>query len=162
MADKPLLFIDIDGVISLFSFALDARPPGRFVTIEGMPHFLSASAGENLLELAKCFEPVWCSGWEERAEEHLPHLLGLPGGWPHLSFDRSPGRANAHWKLGAIDAHAGHRPLAWVDDAFNQACWDWAAARPAATRLVATEPAVGLGGEQVQRLTRWARELACL
>ena len=29
------------------------------------------------------FELVWCSGWEEKANDHLPHLMGLPT-LPHL------------------------------------------------------------------------------
>ena len=41
---------------------------------------------------------------------------------------RTPtGRSNAHWKLEAIDAYAGGRPLAWIDDALNPACHEWAA-----------------------------------
>ena len=44
---------------------------------------------------AKVRELVWASGWEERANDHLPHLLGLPGGMPFLRFDRAVGRTNA-------------------------------------------------------------------
>lgn len=89
------------------------------------------------------FELVWASGWEEKANEYLPHLLGVPT-LPYLSFERSPGRANAHWKLDAIEAYAGYRPLAWIDDAFNEACDEWARRRPAPTLLVKTKPATGL------------------
>jgi len=157
MSDKPILLVDIDGVISLFSFGLDARPAGVMTSVEGMPHHISATAGAHLLELAEDFEPAWCSGWEERANEHLPHLLGLPGPWPFLSFDRSPGRTRAHWKLDAIDAYAGQRPLAWIDDSFNEACWQWARERPAPTLLVQTLPAIGMTAEHVATLREWAR-----
>ena len=156
---KPLLLMDIDGVISLFGFNGSARPEGRFHSIEGIPHFLSASAREHLLALMTDFDVAWCSGWEERANDHLPHLLGLPGPLPFLSFDRSPGRGNAHWKLPAIDAFAGQRPLAWVDDALNDACRAWAQDRPAPTLLLVTEPARGLTDDAVQRLAAWARSL---
>src|SRR5512142_1352162 len=77
--DKPLLLVDVDGVISLFGFPAHDRPPGRFAMVEGIAHFLSASAGEHLRRLGGAFEPVWCTGWEERANDHLPHLLGLDG-----------------------------------------------------------------------------------
>ena len=157
--EKPLLLLDIDGVISLFGFDGRERPDGRFHSIDGIPHFLSASAGEHLHALAGDFELAWCSGWEEKANEYLPHLLGLPGPLPFLSFDRSPGRANAHWKLAAIDAFAGPRPLAWVDDAFNDGCRSWADARPAPTLLLDTEPARGLTAVEVRRLATWARSL---
>jgi HAD domain in Swiss Army Knife RNA repair proteins len=154
--DRPLLLVDIDGVISLFGFDAAARPEGGFHWIDGVPHFLSATAGEHLLELERAFELVWASGWEEKANEYLPSLLGLPRALPYLSFDRSPARAGAHWKLDAIDAFAGRRPLAWVDDAFNDACHAWAAERKAGTLLVRTEPHRGLTDAEVGRLLAWA------
>jgi hypothetical protein len=151
--------VDIDGVISLFGFDGSRRPAGSFHTIDGIPHFLSASAGGYLLALMDEFELVWCSGWEEKANEYLPHLLGLPGALPYLSFERAPGRGNAHWKLAAIEAFAGRRPLAWIDDAFNQSCRTWARARPAPTLLLATEPERGLTADAVGRLSDWAASL---
>jgi hypothetical protein len=143
--NRPLLLVDIDGVISLFSFEAGAELNGSFHSIDGIPHFLSSSAAEHLLALAPMFDLVWASGWEEKANEYLPHLLGLPT-LPHLSFDhrvRGTRRTNAHWKLESIDAYAGSRPLAWIDDAFNDACYEWARARPAPTLLIKTEPATG-------------------
>ena len=156
--DKPVLLVDIDGVISLFGFDLDVRPPGDWHVVEGIAHFLSSSASTHLQRLARWFDPVWCSGWEERADEHLPALLGVPR-LPHLSFDRNPGRANGHWKLTAIEKHAGDRPLAWVDDALDERCDEWAAGRPAPTLLMRTDPAVGLTDDGVEELVRWARAL---
>lgn len=148
--------VDIDGVISLFSFDSATRPEGRFHSIEGIPHFLSSNAATHLLGLWAKFELVWASGWEEKANEHLPHLLSLPGPLPYLSFERSPGRSNAHWKLDAIDAYAAERPLAWIDDAFNDACHEWADARDAPTLLVQTEPHVGLTEREARQLADWA------
>jgi hypothetical protein len=159
LEDRPLLLVDIDGVISLFSFEPGARPEGAFHSIDGIPHFLSSSAAEHLLMLAPNFELVWASGWEEKANEYLPHLLGLPE-LAHLSFERSVGRTNAHWKLDAIEAYAGHtRPLAWIDDAFNDACHAWADMRAAPTLLVRTLPGSGLTGREAQTLERWAESL---
>lgn len=156
--NPPLLLVDIDGVISLFSFEERHRPEGSFHWIDGMPHFLSATAAEHLLALREQFELVWASGWEERANEYLPHLLGLPR-LEHLRFERAVGRANAHWKLDAIEAHAAQRPLAWIDDAFNDACHQWASRRPAPTLLVQTAPASGITQREAERLRRWADSL---
>ncbi|HTC59153.1 MAG TPA: HAD domain-containing protein [Solirubrobacteraceae bacterium] len=159
MEDRPLLLVDIDGVISLFSFDHASRPEGTFHSIDGIPHFLSSSAAEHLLGLVSNFEPVWASGWEEKANEYLPHLLGLPT-LPYLSFDRAVGRTNAHWKLDAIDAYASaNRALAWIDDAFNDACHEWADVREAPTLLVQTMPASGLTGREAETLERWAISL---
>jgi HAD domain in Swiss Army Knife RNA repair proteins len=152
---KPLLMVDIDGVISLFGFEPRELPSGGFHAIDGIPHFLSAGAAEHLLALSEVFELVWASGWEEKANEYLPHLLGLPSGLPYLRFERSPGRANAHWKLAAIEQYAQGRALAWVDDAFNDACHDWARDRGAPTLLVATAPERGLTAVEADRLRAW-------
>jgi hypothetical protein len=162
MGDKPVLLVDIDGVISLFGFAPDECPPGTWHLVEGIAHFLSSTAAAHLHELAQSFDLVWCSGWEERADEHLPALLGVPV-LPHLSFDRNVGGgpvSHAHWKLAAIEAHAGDRPLAWIDDALDDACERWAAERAAPTLLVRTDPKVGLTQEQVARLREWAGSFA--
>jgi hypothetical protein len=171
--EQPFLMVDIDGVISLFGAwrpvgwdpaGTDAgrrSADGSLHSIDGTPHFLSATAAAHLLDLATLFELVWASGWEERANEHLPRLLGLPAGLPFLRFERTVGRSNAHWKLDAIDAYAGDRPLAWVDDAFNDACHEWASARSqrAPTLLVRTEPEHGLTEREAAHLAAWAREL---
>lgn len=156
--ERPLLLIDVDGVISLFGFPADRRPSGSFHAIDGIAHYLSATAGEHLLALADDYELAWCTGWEEKANEYLPHLLGLPGELPWLTFAR--GSARAHWKLDAIDAHAGaERALAWIDDTHDDACAAWARTRRGPTLLVATDPAVGLTGAHVERLLGWARAL---
>jgi hypothetical protein len=194
---RPLLLVDIDGVISLFGFPPHAPPPESSLHfIDGIPHFLSAAAARHLLTLVPLFELVWCSGWEEKADEHLPHLLGLPRRLPHLSFERERTRGAAaadvgtegattdaganrgtadaaregadrgaaagskslqgHWKLAAIDAHAGARPLAWVDDCIDPACHAWAMARGAPTLLVQTAPARGLTECEAAQLREWA------
>ncbi|HEV2813180.1 MAG TPA: HAD domain-containing protein [Solirubrobacteraceae bacterium] len=162
MQEKPILYVDVDGVISLWGFDPNSRPPGAFAVVDGIPHFLSSEAGAHLLELAGTFDLVWCTGWEEKANEHLVPALGLPTPLPFLSFDehRGPGHTTpGHWKLGALDAHAPSRPAAWVDDAFNEACFAWASSRSAPTLLVSTEPAVGLVESHAAVLRDWARAL---
>jgi hypothetical protein len=163
MTTPPLLLIDIDGVISLFGFDPRQPPAGRFALVDGVPHFLSAGAAELLGGLREHFELVWCSGWEEKADENLPLALGLPAGLPHLTFGDAPvaaGRVGRHWKLTAIDAYAGpRRPLAWIDDAFDDSCHIWARDRAAPTELVATDPAVGLTADHAARLRGWAGAL---
>ena len=42
--DRPLLLIDVDGVISLFGFDPADPPAGRFQLVDGIAHFLSATA----------------------------------------------------------------------------------------------------------------------
>src|SRR2546421_2733467 len=148
--DKPLLLIDVDGVISLFGFDRHRPPAGRYELVDGIAHFLSATAGQHLLTLAADFELMWCSGWEEKANEYLPLPLGLPGPLPCVPFDECDRPASAHWKVSAIEACVDRsRPLAWGDDAHDDRCSDWAERRPAATLLVGTDPRVRIGPAQV-------------
>jgi hypothetical protein len=133
VTEKPLLLVDVDGVISLFGFDHANRPAGAFEMVDGIAHYLSATAGENLRTLATTFDLVWCTGWEEKANEYLPRALGLPGPLPYLSFDQAIGRANTHWKLDAIDARRGP------------------------TLLGHTDAPVGVTADPVDELLAWAR-----
>jgi hypothetical protein len=157
---RPLLLVDVDGVISLFGFDPASRPPGQFEVVDGIAHFLSGTAGEHLRRLSSVYEPAWCTGWEEKANEYLPFALGLPGPFPCLRFDESRPAVDGHWKLAGIDAYAGpDRAVAWIDDAHDERCEAWAAARPGPTLLLTTDPATGLTDEHVRRLLAWAEAL---
>jgi hypothetical protein len=158
--NRPILFVDVDGVISVFGFPHDGPAPGRFYSVDGLPHCISHGSGERLLRLAETFELVWATGWEERANEHLPHLLGLGRELPTLSFDEAPQWGTAHWKLSAIEHYAGDRPAAWIDDSFDDSCREWASARSAPTLLVRTEPAIGMKDAHVTQLEDWAAAVA--
>ena len=148
--DVPVLLVDVDGVISLFGFDHTDPPLACPVMVDGSPHWLSEGAGTRLQRLSRTFECVWCTGWEERAEEHLPRLLGLSGGWRHLTL-------GAGWKLEAIDTSLGaKRPIAWIDDVHDDKEAAWAASRIGPTLLVTTDPAVGLAEEHVAALEAWA------
>ena len=154
---RPLLLVDVDGVISLFGFDPASPPPGTWLMVDGIAHLLSAASGPHLRRLADRFEIVWCTGWEEKADEYLPHVLELEERFPHLSFAGAVPTVDGHWKLDAIDRHVGaERPVAWIDDAHDERCRAWAQQRPGPTLLISTEPARGLTDEDVERLLAWA------
>jgi hypothetical protein len=164
-SDRPVLAVDIDGVISLFGFDESMQPggmaygsaPGEFHLIDGMLHCLSLETGPRLQRLAETYELVWASGWEDRANDHLPGILGV-GELPFLTFDGRAQFGTAHWKLEALDEYAGPRPLAWIDDSLDESCYDWAQARSAPTLLVPTESGVGLIDAHVDALEAWVRD----
>ena len=160
MREKPLLFCDIDGVLSVWPPPLDECPGADFLNVEGIVHAFSRRATANLRDLAPLYDVVWASGWEEKANEHLPALLGC-GPFPYLELDAARGAGvsvHGHWKLGPIDSRAGpDRPLAFVDDVLDEACERWAATRPGPTLLVATDPAKGLDDEATARLLAFSR-----
>src|SRR4051794_31788629 len=157
---RPVLFVDVDGVISLFGFEHGGPPPGDFYSIDGIIHCLGAGSGARLARLAESYELVWATGWEEKANEYLPHLLGLPGALPVLTFDGRAVFGTAHWKLEAIEEYAGDRPAAWIDDSLDERCTSWAGRRRAPTLLVQTQPATGITDAHVEELLRWAQKIS--
>jgi hypothetical protein len=154
----PILFVDVDGVISLFGFAPDVgQLPGKLHWIDGIAHCIPTEVGGRLTRLADAFELVWATGWEERANDHLPHLLELPfKQLPVLTFNGRAVFGSSHWKVDAISDYAADRPAAWVDDNLNETCHMWATLRAAPTLLVETDPSVGLTDEHVDELLEWA------
>ncbi len=154
-------------MISLFGF--EGPPPaelGRFELIDGTPHLVSIAAAERIRRLSDRFELVWATGWQERANDRLALITGI-GPLPVIEFDahRKGAAAEttaAHWKLGAVGAFSGNRPLAWIDDSFDQSCFEWAEERERAgfpTLLVPTEPEIGFEEAQAAATADWADSL---
>lgn len=172
MKEPPILAVDVDGVISLFGF--ETPPPAATVSwhlIDGTPHCISLAAGERLRRLSESFELVWATGWQDRANDHLPQVVGV-GPLPVIEFDlpraeAEPGSAAVgslagHWKLEAIDRFAGGRAIAWLDDSLDPSCFEWAESREASgspTLLAPTEPEIGIEEAHVGALESWARGL---
>lgn len=157
--DRPVLAIDVDGVISLFGFD---EPPAsslaRFEMIDGVVHCISLRAGERLRRLGGLYDMVWATGWEEKANDYMPNVLGLPE-LPVLTFEGAARFGSAHWKLGPLDEYCSGRAVAWIDDSFDESCYEWARGRTEPTLLVATESALGLEEAHTEALIAWARSL---
>ena len=158
--NRPVLFVDVDGVISLFGFNRSEPLPGRFHLIEGIPHCIGHDAAARLARLAQRYELVWATGWEEKANDHLVHILAMEAHLPVLTFDGRAVFGSSHWKLEAIEEYAGERPAAWIDDYLDERAETWASRRAAPTLLVRTESAVGILDEHVELLLRWADEVS--
>lgn len=159
--NQPILFVDVDGVLSLFGFPAGGDVPGPFHFVDGIAHCIPAASGPRLERLAGRFELVWATGWEEKANEYLPHILGLAfRELPVLTFAGRAVFGSAHWKLEAIGEYAGDRPAAWIDDNLDEACESWTARRGAPTLLVRTDPPTGITDEHVELLLGWADEVA--
>ncbi len=154
--DRPLLAVDVDGVISLFGWEGPPREaPCTFHLIDGMAHCIAFDVGDRLRRLAEHYELAWATGWEDRANDHLLHLLGIEE-LPVIRFGRYAKFGSAHWKIDPITAYATGRPLAWVDDNIDEECELWARRRSEPTLLVRTDPARGLEDGDVSELIEWA------
>ena len=158
--DRPVLFLDVDGVISLFGFHPSGPAPGTFHSIDGVIHCIGSDAAARLRRLAGAYELVWATGWEEKANEYLVHILELPADLPVLSFDGRAVFGSSHWKVEAIDHYAHGRAAAWIDDYLDERAEKWAANREEPTLLVRTESALGITDEQVDELLRFASRVS--
>lgn len=155
---KPILAVDVDGVLSLFGFEETPESPDlKFQLVDGQLYCFSLAAGRYVQELSREFQIVWATGWEHRVEQ-LSELLGLPE-WPYLTFKGAARFGSADWKLAPLEEYAHGRPMAWIDDSLDEACYEWARMRPEPTLLVDVESHSGLQQVHVEALGGWARSL---
>ncbi len=155
--EKPILAVDVDGVLSLFGFE-ETPDECRMELVDGVLHCISLRAGRRLQRLAEHYDLVWATGWEEKANFYLPMILGLAE-LPYLSFDGGARFGSAHWKLGPLQEYSEGRALAWIDDNLDDSCYRWAQERELPTLLVPTEPDRGLDEVETEALEGWARAL---
>ena len=157
-ASLPLLLLDVDGVLNPFAAA--ACPPGYtehdFFPGEE-PVRLCPAHGSWLQELAARFQIVWATAWGADANRLLAPRLRLPE-LPVIAFPPVP--FHPRDKLPAIIRYAGHRPLAWIDDAIPPETHAWAASRRVPTLLISIDPAEGLTRPAVDQALRWAERQA--
>jgi len=135
---KPLLFLDVDGVISLTPLR-GAAPPGHWHQVGFAQAYVSEGAGERIRALASRYEIIWATGWGQGANTHFGPLLGLEADFPVLAFghDAMSGATSlsADWKIKAVDWTAGAHAVAWVDDNISRRQERWARRRRMPTLL---------------------------
>lgn len=120
---RPILAVDVDGVLN----ACNDGPPAegwQDAKARGFRIRHNPAHGARLLALAAetGAELVWCTTWEELANECIGPLVGLPElPWVPMA----PGRAGQKFsdrpsvgstKARAMRAYAGERPFCWLDD----------------------------------------------
>lgn len=169
---KPLLLLDIDGVLN--AFPPRAGKEYSRLTIDGYPIHLHHEAPAMVSALEQAFEIVWFTLWNHRA---------APGFGPHVGL-RDVEHLTTSWERGwEAAAAAGYgdpeirqlmyaktpllpglvdpqRPWVWIDDAhtrWDQEYLETAGLDPRDFRLIGTEAEVGLTWEHVQRAIGFAR-----
>jgi HAD domain in Swiss Army Knife RNA repair proteins len=153
---RPLLFLDVDGVLNPFPDCPEGYAEHDLFPEDDEPVRLAAIHTGWLEELAGAFDVVWASGWGEDANRVLAPILGLP----ELPLvDLPPIPFEPHEKVPGIAAFAADRPAAWVDDNITSEARAWAARRSAPTLLVDVVSAVGLARPAVDELLAWAAAL---
>jgi hypothetical protein len=156
------LLLDVDGVLNPYD--APRRPPGyqehRYQPglmwgPEGLRVWLNPTHGPMLAAFAADHDLalVWDTTWEKAANEWIAPRIGL-GELPVIQFG-----TGAVVKRPKVDAWAKGRPLAWIDDMFNEVDYEWARQRQAPTLLVPVSPDVGLLETDLEPIAGWAGRL---
>ena len=146
MTGKPLLLLDVDGVLIAVPASSDDADAEPVLT-------LPPEASEWFAQLAEAFDLMWATTWAELANRVIAPHLGLPP-LPAITFrmdDRVPTP-----KLRSVIDSVGDRPCAWVDDDLHEDADTWAAGRGTPTLLVHIDAARGMDRRHVDRLLHWA------
>jgi hypothetical protein len=161
---KPLLLLDLDGVLSCFGDTdrVDVVHD-RLTQPRGSVILVPSGSAQRISTLATHFDMVWATTWEHEAVEQFAVPIGIPGAdrWPVIEFRNT--QAGGTWKLNDVKLfaarHAG-RPLAWIDDEIHPDARDWAQQRNEQgqpTLLIRPMPERGLDDEQTAQLIIWAK-----
>ncbi|MFG2827088.1 HAD domain-containing protein [Streptomyces sp. NPDC048434] len=172
-AERPLLFLDVDGPLIPFGPAPDDRAGGH--PTYGTGHE-PAEAGSNPLlarinpELGPRLAAlpcrlVWATTWMTDANECIAPRLGLPElpmvTWPDPSDDEErDARAGLHWKTRTLLDWAAGRPFAWVDDEITGIDRSWVSAHHGERALLhRVDPRRGLTDADFVVLDDWLRRM---
>jgi hypothetical protein len=174
MSDRPIFYMDIDGVLNLF--AADGNPEfiAQVAHIPGYsPLHLTLAPHHRALvaELSEVFEMRWASMWQEHSTAVFAHIVGYGENWPYVPFTRHASSAEmgvSHrgiidYKIPGIVNDAGDRAFVWADDDFVSKHVEWAESRSAVrapASLLTTDPAVGLTAGHVEHAKLWASVFA--
>lgn len=169
--DKPLLFIDVDGVLNPDSRSSGRRPDG-YITHRMRPSgpwqlpgskalrvWLNPSHGGYLMALP--FELVWGTTWEHEANEWIGPHLGLPK-LPVVEFTKPITRRpdHVHWKLPDLISYATGRPFAWLDDEISARDGEYAREHHSGpSALIQVAPFIGLTEDHLSRLRSWHAQI---
>ena len=153
---RPLLFLDVDGVLNPFGSGCPAGYTEHDLFPGEEPVRVNLVHGTWITELAAAFDVVWATGWNDHANDLLVPLLGLRP-LPVLAVPPGPFPAGA--KVPLIASRVGGRPAAWIDDGHTAEARVWARYRQAPTCLVTADPTVGLTRAQVDQVLGWAAGL---
>ncbi|MDY7100890.1 MAG: hypothetical protein S0880_06850 [Actinomycetota bacterium] len=116
---RPLLLLDVDGVLNPFAAA---EPPAGYVDHTLFPGEepvrVNPAHGRWITELGGAMDLAWATGWNDEANDVLAPLLGI-GPFPVVTMPPAPFAPDD--KIGRIDTYAAglarddvDHVLAWV------------------------------------------------
>ena len=150
---KPLLLIDVDGVLNPDLTNSQARRAG-FVRRHALGYALwvSTAHGDWLRGMRDLYELVWATTWMDRANLYISPLVGLPH-LPVIEFDFD---ADGPTKIPGILRYVGDRPFAWLDDEVSTGQERLLDASHDRHLLIRVDSRTGLLPEHIAAAREWA------
>jgi len=168
-AERPLLFLDVDGPLIPFGASRQQYPDG-YPTYRTGPEPQGTDAHpllprinpEHGLRLTSLpCDLVWATTWTADANECIAPRLGLPElavvTWPEASDQEDQDeRDGLHWKTRTLVAWAAGRSFIWVDDEITDTDRAWVAAHHRGRALLhRVDPRHGLTDADFAALREW-------
>lgn len=156
--EKPILLVDVDGVLNAFGFSRIHYPEFEDVWDHGAFRIhVPAGTRDRMQRLAEVYDLVWATAWEDKAAPEWGPRLGVMGDSPHIAW-RYGSVMDQTWKLRDVEAwceaNAGDRPVAWIDDDLHEDASRWA--KKHGYHLVRTNPTHGMTDGDFRSLMLYA------
>lgn len=180
MTERPLLLVDVDGVLNPWKLPVEELRSSGFqqhhLPVQPGPDerqykvWLNPLHGQWLRELRELgYELAWCTTWWRHADE-IAERVGLPLGLPALPLPPPPAvdTVRTCWKTTYVREYAAARRVAWLDDDVFPGNADVRALTRTdlpeghplhtpvtAAKLVTCRPEEGLTRSHVDELVKW-------
>ncbi|MEV4159707.1 HAD domain-containing protein [Nonomuraea dietziae] len=157
---KPLLLVDVDGVLNPFSRASpDFRRYECTIGPDTYTVHLNLRHGARLMELAlkTGSELVWATTWEHNANEWIAPRLGLPELPVVPMTPRGPSERGESFKTPCVADYVDGRPFVWFDDHLWVADEEYLRGHQGVDEflLIPVEPHRGLTPRHLALAERW-------
>lgn len=169
---KPLLLLDIDGVLNAFAAR---RPDARYrrAEAEGYQLVLHVDHPQWIAQLEAVFAIVWATMWQDKAHS-FGRVAGFGTAWDYLDFDAHVAdkagrlrqmtgvRVGGYKWPAVLDVAAQGQPFVWIDDDLEDWQLSWAESRArsgSATLFLRPDSWIGMTREHVDAMLDFAATL---